>query len=506
MIISTFANAMDWNQIYETPVTAQYVQMVQGKSGEVFLGYRQFQNGKITVKKFENGNWTNVGDSAFTYGSSSFFKLAIAADSTPVVVYIDTEKGWNITVMKFNKTNWDTLGTRGFTGLGNGEFGLTISEGNIFVASQAFNQIKVWYYDETLSSWEFVGSNGIASIGFPGGVDMQSYGSEIFVIYRDNNKNIQVRKASTLNPSNSSWSNHSNAFSVQNSSISNLGLKLGKVKGNLFITGYNFSSGQHESYVNENGNFSHLVPSLDGEGYRVPHEISYIAFDENRSDSFPYIIVKDKKYYGRVYRINRNYELDSLSTTSSSFHDTTIHWDNPVLLSTRNNELFVAYQSPVTSKLIIKQFCSAPLITNNSGVLETNLALSYQWFKDGNPILSNGTNRTFTPTQNGDYTVSTKKLIGLDTCENTSESFTISQFSTSVQTISINGINIHPNPANSVINIQLHEAATAQIYSIEGKLLISSENNNSHAIDVSSLPSGMYIVRSNNITSKFIKE
>lgn len=81
------------------------------------------------------------------------------------------------------------------------------------------------------------------------------------------------------------------------------------------------------------------------------------------------------------------------------------------------------------------------------------------------------------------------------------------QSSTSVSSIFSPKIQFYPNPANSVLNIKLLGAATVQVFSIEGKLLLETKAKaNIHIINISSLPSGIYLLKTNNQTIKFIKE
>ena len=64
-----------------------------------------------------------------------------------------------------------------------------------------------------------------------------------------------------------------------------------------------------------------------------------------------------------------------------------------------------------------------------------------------------------------------------------------------------NNIVIYPNPADKHINIKYD--GLKEIYSVLGKKLIETYNNN---INISSLPTGFYIVKIENINMRFIKE
>lgn len=499
------SQAQQWMQKYVSPVTGQYVEMVEGRNKEVFMAYREFQGGKITVKKLENGVISNVGDTAFSYGNCSFIKLGVGADSLPVVGYIDVNKNWNITVMKFNKTKWDTLGKRGFTDLGNGGFSMAMNGNNIFVAVQVFNQIKVWTYDAENNNWVLVGTNGIASVGFPGGVEMQSFGSNVYVAYRGNDKKVYVRGTSAVSAGPSSvWATITGGF--DDKTMSNLGLKLGRVNGNLFVTGYNLSTGEHYSFVNQNSQWNYLQPSLDGERYKIPHFVKGVSIDRNANDSFPYIAFITKNDSGRMYRLTNTYECDSLGFTSTLFHNKTVT-ETPAVLSTANGDVYVLFQESSTSKLILKQLCQKPVIIKNGATLETKAADGYQWYKDGNEIGTGGNGRTYTPTSSGVYTVKTTKTIGSQSCEQTSAGFNFTLSGTiDLLYNSASNIKIYPNPVNQILNVELSKADKVSIYTLTGQLVSSAAAGQKHQIDVSGLQPGVYLLKTNGQGSLFTKE
>ena len=62
-------------------------------------------------------------------------------------------------------------------------------------------------------------------------------------------------------------------------------------------------------------------------------------------------------------------------------------------------------------------------------------------------------------------------------------------------------VNFYPNPAVDIINVNGKE--TTSIYSLDGTLEIFSSASK---IDVSSLESGVYVIKQGNKTAKFIKE
>lgn len=80
-----------------------------------------------------------------------------------------------------------------------------------------------------------------------------------------------------------------------------------------------------------------------------------------------------------------------------------------------------------------------------------------------------------------------------------------------------NDFKIYPNPTNSILNLEFeagdNTSVTAYIYSMNGRLMITKKIDNERFIDVSSLPSGIYLIKvidknnsKNNKSSKFIKQ
>ena len=73
-------------------------------------------------------------------------------------------------------------------------------------------------------------------------------------------------------------------------------------------------------------------------------------------------------------------------------------------------------------------------------------------------------------------------------------------------------INIYPNPAKDVLNIEIANNATIQIISLDGRLVktIANMNSTNSQINVSELSQGVYFLRIQNgaevINQKFVKE
>lgn len=72
--------------------------------------------------------------------------------------------------------------------------------------------------------------------------------------------------------------------------------------------------------------------------------------------------------------------------------------------------------------------------------------------------------------------------------------------------VEINDINVYPNPAGSHIYLTgISEGENVEIYNMTGKLVANFKYDGG-AVDVANLTSGLYVVRSNGLTTKFVKE
>lgn len=86
------------------------------------------------------------------------------------------------------------------------------------------------------------------------------------------------------------------------------------------------------------------------------------------------------------------------------------------------------------------------------------------------------------------------------------EEYTWNEFATDVSNIKINEVNIYPNPASDIININLdtEKIFSCEIVDIYGKIVLKS---NTKKVVISKLPASVYFIRVNNQkVAKFIKE
>lgn len=146
-----------------------------------------------------------------------------------------------------------------------------------------------------------------------------------------------------------------------------------------------------------------------------------------------------------------------------------------------------------------------PIITQNGNQLQSTPALTYQWYLNGNPI-PGATTPTYTPTQNGSYSVLVTDVNG---CSAMSEPFqyTTTSFSSSFDKT----ITIYPNPTQgNILQVQTSLVAdwSYQIIDLQGRIVKEGKLTNT-AIELNEIVNGMYYVKlfekDFSFISKFIK-
>ncbi|HNW89671.1 MAG TPA: T9SS type A sorting domain-containing protein [Bacteroidales bacterium] len=145
-----------------------------------------------------------------------------------------------------------------------------------------------------------------------------------------------------------------------------------------------------------------------------------------------------------------------------------------------------------------------PTVTQNGMALLSSSGTGNQWFLNGNPI-SGATAQLYNATTPGFYQVQVTNSYG---CSSISVILSI----TNIDENSIeNGISIYPNPANNYITLEFAQKCIIEISNIQGQLIkILSVIGNQSNIDISTFPSGLYIMKVKTekgvAVKKFVKE
>ena len=149
--------------------------------------------------------------------------------------------------------------------------------------------------------------------------------------------------------------------------------------------------------------------------------------------------------------------------------------------------------SITTLDLALRQAPNVNNITYATGILTAPAGFNtYQWYLDGVAI-SGATGQSFTPTQNGDYTV---EITDDNGCSNTSADYAFDN--TGVEDYDLlNSIQLYPNPANEAITIDLGQMSniSISIRAADGRLI---ENMNitsgKRLLDLSTYAPGIYLI------------
>lgn len=412
LFLAITAKGQSWKTSFTTRGTGEHAQLAESPNGNVYLGFRDFQAGKANVKVLKNGTWNWLGDSAFSPEWIGGFKMDIAPDGNPVVAFQDINKSYQLTVMKYSGTKWDTLGRRGFSGFtSSGDFAITCSDRHIFVAYQQYNQIKVWYYNSTTNSWDFIGNNGIGSFGFPSGCDLKVIGSKLYLAYRNNPGGNEVRNVDTTAlSSNSLWYTVKGSFGsgmsgqIKLNNILNMPMASNTASANGYMYNYIYGAGAW----NNTG-----MP---------PYAASKFDICDGGADTFPFLAITDLTGKGRLYRGNTQMKWDSIG--SSSLFTADVIKGKPEVLWTADKRLFVAYEDNATWKMIVKEYCakvsnSTVDLVSNDSICEGEKATlkiaavgaTVQWYKDGTALVGSTGNTLQTETA-GLYNASVKNTCG----------------------------------------------------------------------------------------------
>lgn len=142
-----------------------------------------------------------------------------------------------------------------------------------------------------------------------------------------------------------------------------------------------------------------------------------------------------------------------------------------------------------------------PGISVTNSILSTVPAASYQWYVNGN-IINGATSQTFSPQQAGIYVVSTTD--GTSCVNAYSSGFNYTLTSTPQQTLDVGisqtdlsaAFSIYPNPTDGKLTIRLKDTQTSgfdiSIIDGTGKICLTAKNETE--LDLSALPSGLYVL------------
>lgn len=217
---------------------------------------------------------------------------------------------------------------------------------------------------------------------------------------------------------------------------------------------------------------------------------------------------------GHCYFANANFNCDFGEATSSSGisitrteqHDITFDFLNNWLDYTLKDDCdaFNSFQDSVqlSTRVTTNQTCNTnatSIISESAGILASSVTgVNYQWYLDGSAI-SGANQATFTPTQNGDYTVEVYFASG---CPTTSAPY-LFEINTSGIADYIHQIKVYPNPASTMIYFSDDQSHRITIYDNTGRIVL--QDIVSASLDISQLNNGVYIIEIEEARTRLIK-
>jgi len=224
----------------------------------------------------------------------------------------------------------------------------------------------------------------------------------------------------------------------------------------------------------------------------------------------------------KLLNLHTLYLMNNQLTKSNNYKYTQTPKHLDLRISIYNNDLnfnlleFIAYNysrpnyAPQAS-IHIHQLSNG-LSVDAGGTLKNN---TYKWFKVGSTWSKTiSGDSTFQPQKSGKYYAQVTNSIAWDLTLNTdtvsykipviqSEQLTTMNDNAKVQS---NLFRVYPNPASSIVHIQLSGTAVVTITNSAGQVILVKTINNSSDIDVSSFTNGIYYIQngSNGQIQKFV--
>lgn len=145
----------------------------------------------------------------------------------------------------------------------------------------------------------------------------------------------------------------------------------------------------------------------------------------------------------------------------------------------------------LTKAVSVSPTPTKPTITQTGNNLSSTSAIAYQWYLNGN-VISGATSQTYTPTQNGLYSVESKNA---NQCSTFSDPFNV--LTTAIgEDKKFKTFSFYPNPVFESIHTNFTEHYDLEFYDLTGRKLISKPDLfGEQEVDLSSLNKGIYLMR-----------
>lgn len=434
--------------------------MVIDNNGVIYITYAYMSNDFLQVKKYENGQWSDVG----TFGKfGSVPKLAVNSENVLYISYIDFDNNNYYFVERFINGEWERVGTGHVTAGGGSWARITIDENDVpYVSWVDFYAGGLMYVSKLVGDlWVKVGGQAVSD-------EIAVYYYQDVAVDRDGNVYLAYCAHQTQ---------YLTVFRYNGTEWELLGDNIadGPIKG--LDVALDSQQNFYVSYSDSNMESKISVMKYDGEEWDY---VGQRAFSEAGSDSYqsltmlydsPCVVFTDlgfgyktsAMYYKAAVML---YPPTNLTAEIVNEDDAVISWNAP------------QQGTPSSYK-----------VYRNDVAVKTTSELTYT-----DEDLTSGTHR---------YTVTAVYAEG--------ESSPIGPVTVEV-TVSVNENNevafvVYPNPAENYVMIESIKEAEVRIYSINGQMV--SEHTVSegvNTIDISSLNAGMYFMNVNNTMVKIVKK
>jgi uncharacterized delta-60 repeat protein len=128
----------------------------------------------------------------------------------------------------------------------------------------------------------------------------------------------------------------------------------------------------------------------------------------------------------------------------------------------------------------------------DSLISDMGSAQDYQWYNCAtNQPIDGATDRVFYPSAPGNY----KVIASVSLCTVESECVSFGDTGTSISSLNAGNLQVYPNPVKDILHVTADNAVSIEIYDIRGAKVLSVSENTVHAVSVSSLSSGMYLLK-----------
>ncbi len=434
--------------------------MVIDNNGVIYITYAYMSNDFLQVKKYENGQWSDVG----TFGKfGSVPKLAVNSENVLYISYIDFDNNNYYFVERFINGEWERVGTGHVTAGGGSWARITIDENDVpYVSWVDFYAGGLMYVSKLVGDlWVKVGGQAVSD-------EIAVYYYQDVAVDRDGNVYLAYCAHQTQ---------YLTVFRYNGTEWELLGDNIadGPIKG--LDVALDSQQNFYVSYADSNMESKISVMKYDGEEWDY---VGQRAFSEAGSDSYQSLtMLYDSPCV--VYT-----DLGFGYKTSAMYYKAAVMLYPPTNLTAEivnEDDAVISWNAPQQGTP------SSYKVYRNDVAVKTTSELTYT-----DEDLTSGTHR---------YTVTAVYAEG--------ESSPIGPVTVEV-TVSVNENNevafvVYPNPAENYVMIESIKEAEVRIYSINGQMV--SEHTVSegvNTIDISSLNAGMYFMNVNNTMVKIVKK